>query len=279
MKPFTPDDGCALNPLDRKPDCMLDLQVQLMSLVITKATIQQLLELGIPTIIIVVKRLRMWILARRAHADGAVSLQQSLLSSEDGRGDELDDLEESKLPAYESSTEDYGELVIQYGFIALFGLAYPPAAIVCLVNNLIESRSDTFKLLHIFKRVPAYEAADIGRWAIALRIIGAFSVWTNAGLVTVTSSRSVSVISDVSMKMIVLFFVLRHVLFWLREAVSHAVSGKCACTFEESNYVHILTHLYLSQLSRYLCTNRYPGKDLAEASAATVLYLSLLRHW
>lgn len=230
VKPFTPDDGCALNPLDHKPDCMLDLQVQLMSLVITKATIQQLLELGIPTIIIVVKRLRMWILSRRARADGTASLQQSLLSSASSAEDEeeVDDLEESKLPTYESSTEDYGELVIQYGFIALFGLAYPPAAIVCLINNLIEARSDAFKLLHIFKRVPAYEAADIGRWAIALNMIGAFSVWTNAGLITVTSSRSAVVWTDITMRSVVVFFVLKHLLFWLREAVEHAVSGKLA---------------------------------------------------
>ncbi len=171
-----------LNPVDNAPDCMLELQTQLASLVITKATIQQLLEIGIPTLMIGIKRAKMWIVARRAGESVSSRLLERLLRTGSGdEEDEVDDIAESKLGTYRSTIEDYGELVIQYGYIALFGLAFPPAAIVCLINNMIEIRSDAFKILFISKRTPANDAADIGKWLDMLKLISVFAVWTNAG--------------------------------------------------------------------------------------------------
>ncbi|KAJ0399793.1 hypothetical protein P43SY_002938 [Pythium insidiosum] len=49
-------------------------------------------------------------------------------------------------PTYEGTFDDYLELFVQFGQVTLFASAYPLAALWSLVNNVMEIRSDGFKL-------------------------------------------------------------------------------------------------------------------------------------
>lgn len=229
VKPYNTDDPCEISPLDGSPDCMLELSTMVATLVITKATIQQLMELGIPISFIVLKRIVLWYSWWRSGEPASSELRQGLLHATRKPSDEssdTEDIKESGLNTFENSVEDYGELVIQYGYIALFGIAYPPATLVFFINNVMEMRSDAFKYLFIVNRAPADDAAHIGKWTAILRFLALSAVWTNAGIIVFTSDRSARVISDVSAKSIAIFFILKQLLYWMTLLVDNALSGK-----------------------------------------------------
>ena len=59
---------------------------------------------------------------------------------------------EGSTPQYEGTFDDYLEMFIQFGYVTLFSSAYPLAGLCALLNNLIEVRSDAFKLCFIHQR-------------------------------------------------------------------------------------------------------------------------------
>lgn len=44
------------------------------------------------------------------------------------------------------------EMLIQMGYVVLFSSAFPLAGLCALANNLLEIRSDAFKLAHVHQR-------------------------------------------------------------------------------------------------------------------------------
>ena len=49
-------------------------------------------------------------------------------------------------PSTDTIKNEYEEMVIQFGFLALFGVAFPLAPLFAWLNNLSEVRSDAFKV-------------------------------------------------------------------------------------------------------------------------------------
>jgi hypothetical protein len=116
-----------------EPDCMVELELQMMSLVITKATLQQFLEIALPWIVSFIKQL----VARRKkqhHQTDSPGKNKALNSASLGTNRYV---AESKLMPYASTMDDYTEMVIQFGFLSLFALSFPLTALVNLLNNLV----------------------------------------------------------------------------------------------------------------------------------------------
>ena len=89
---------------------------------------------------------------------------------------------------------DFQEMVIQFGFMTLFAVAYPIGALFALINNIIEIRVDGQKLTTDCRRPRYREAEDIGSWMTVLQCITVVAVITNCLLVSFTST----VRSDIS---------------------------------------------------------------------------------
>ena len=49
---------------------------------------------------------------------------------------------------YSSTFDDFNEIAIQFGYLALFSPVYPLAAVLALLNNIAEIRIDAGKLCH-----------------------------------------------------------------------------------------------------------------------------------
>lgn len=123
-----------------------------------------------------------------------------------------------------------GVVFHRYGYLTLFGLAFPLAAVVNLINNLIEVRTDAFKILVVSQRTNADDAADIGAWYHILEFLGVLSVLTNAGLLVYTGDTITHLFGkdvggprreDVDrVYKVVAFFVLEHVLLSMRGSVA-----------------------------------------------------------
>ncbi|KAL4105623.1 hypothetical protein PRIC1_003683 [Phytophthora ramorum] len=86
--------------------------------------------------------------------------------------------EEAGLKRYDTF-EDYTEMLVQFGYVSFFSLAFPLAPLLALLNNLLELRTDAFKLCHTRQRPLAHKASGIGVWLHVLQIMSVLAVLTN----------------------------------------------------------------------------------------------------
>jgi len=94
-------------------------------------------------------------------------------------------------PKYEASIgsdfedglfDDFLELAVQFGMVTMFASAYPLVAAFALLNNLVEIRSDSLKLLVSMRRPAPRQAASIGAWLSILQNLGVVAIVTNCAL-------------------------------------------------------------------------------------------------
>lgn len=204
-----------------EPDCMGELESQLLSLMITKATIQQLVEVGMPLLVSFYRRWRM----RRStlhRNDTSIDFENSTTGTDISRY-----FRESQMPSYHSTVEDYSEMVIQFGYLVLFGVSFPFAAVISLLNNILEVRTDAFKILKVSQRVNADKATDIGAWYHILRAMNVLAVFTNAGLLAFTAETGNSLFAGGKqlprVSKVLMFFVLANSLLFIRKMIKYFV--------------------------------------------------------
>ena len=65
---------------------------------------------------------------------------------------------------------------------------FPLGPLCALLNNLVEIRTDAYKLCTSYQRPPAFQGQDIGSWENVLQGLGAMAVITNAFIVSFSSS-------------------------------------------------------------------------------------------
>jgi len=85
--------------------------------------------------------------------------------------------------------DDYIEMLIQFGYVTLFASAYPLASFIAIFGNICESRSDAWKLGHLYRMPNPVRRSDIGTWKLALRVMVWTSALTNCFLFAFTSNQ------------------------------------------------------------------------------------------
>ncbi|OWZ21833.1 Anoctamin protein [Phytophthora megakarya] len=85
-------------------------------------------------------------------------------------------------PTYDGTFDDYLEMFVQFGQVTLFASAYPLASLWSLFNNIMEIRSDGFKLCVSFRRSHRTSTHGIGTWYYAFSALGYLSVMTNCAI-------------------------------------------------------------------------------------------------
>ena len=84
---------------------------------------------------------------------------------------------------YDGTFSDHLEMLVQMGYVVLFSAAFPLAGVCALVNNLMEIRSDAFKLAHVHQRPFGQRVANIGTWQNALSLLSLAAVIVNCALI------------------------------------------------------------------------------------------------
>ncbi|KAM9351596.1 anoctamin-10 [Symphorus nematophorus] len=104
------------------------------------------------------------------------------------RTESEDDPEEDKfrnqstLPAFPGLFAEYIELLVQFGYLSLFSCVYPLTAVLLLINNLTEIRSDAYKICKLFRKPFCAPVANMGVWQIAFEVLSFVSVVSNCWL-------------------------------------------------------------------------------------------------
>jgi hypothetical protein len=73
---------------------------------------------------------------------------------------------ECSQPKWPDLYDDYLEIVVQFGYIIFLSTLFPLAAFFSLLNNLLEIRTDAFKLCMIYQRPFSQRVKDIGHWQV-----------------------------------------------------------------------------------------------------------------
>ncbi|KAM8962195.1 anoctamin-8 isoform 2-T2 [Pelodytes ibericus] len=90
---------------------------------------------------------------------------------------------ESCMKKYEDTFQDYQEMFVQFGYVVLFSSAFPLAAVCALINNIIEIRSDAFKLCSGFQRPFGRRVEGIGQWQNVMEAMGVIAIIVNCYLI------------------------------------------------------------------------------------------------
>ncbi|TMW62806.1 hypothetical protein Poli38472_005424 [Pythium oligandrum] len=105
--------------------------------------------------------------------------------------------EEAELEQYDTF-EDYTEMLIQFGYVTFFSLAFPLAPLLALCNNTLELRIDAFKLCHAKQRPIAQKASGIGIWFQVLQLMSVLAVLTNCLHIAFTTTLIERVVPSLS---------------------------------------------------------------------------------
>lgn len=127
-----------------------------------------------------------------------------------------------QLKSMDVTFADYQELMIQYGYVTLFAVAFPLAPLLAFLNNVFELRVVRYRLLKLTRRPIPASARGIGSWLQVLDIMTTVSVLTNSALLCFTLNAFDDELAGVTVDPIELFgfmlvsvYILRKGLAWL----------------------------------------------------------------
>ena len=95
---------------------------------------------------------------------------------------------EYKLQEYDTF-DDFAEMLVQFGYVTLFSLAFPLAPAFALLNNVVEVQLDASKLCRDMRRPVARKASNIGVWLHLLQGLSITAAVTNCAHIGFTSVR------------------------------------------------------------------------------------------
>lgn len=169
------------------PDCMFEIQIQLMIVFVLKTNGKQIWEFLSPYIFWTISQL---FLIRRvtkeqdqANAAGDFGDRASAPGPTDVSGlgspnagpsqptgprssASLSEIEKiAAQPRFNGTSNEYLTLMIQFGCIGLFSTALPIAPFLAMISNVIELRGDAYKFTHLVRRPPVTNAEGIGTFA------------------------------------------------------------------------------------------------------------------
>lgn len=94
---------------------------------------------------------------------------------------------EAELDVYDVS-DDLREMVVQYGYLALFSVVWPLTPVSFFINNWIELRSDAIKICVEMQRPTPFRADTIGPWLDSLGFLTWLGSISTAALVYLFSN-------------------------------------------------------------------------------------------
>jgi len=158
-------------------DCLKDLGSQLAIFMLTRLTLQNFLELGLPWLLMVYRDFRESRAFTTSFFSNPLTIMPDLSKAE----------MQSKKENYDVY-EDMDEVLMLYGYTTLFVVACPWVPAVALVINVLECFLDQKKLVLLYRRPFPMQAANNEPWDTAFDIFGVLAMLTNAGVIVFSST-------------------------------------------------------------------------------------------
>mmetsp|Transcript_47156 Transcript_47156/g.75551 ORF Transcript_47156/g.75551 Transcript_47156/m.75551 type:complete len:954 (+) Transcript_47156:88-2949(+) len=156
--------------IEQNEAVLSELQIQLLTLFLTAIIIQNTLEVGLPLIF-------------EAIADRAKQKKQA----KENNGEFFDETEvedQTGKGPYANTIDDMSELVVQFGYVTLFVMAFPLTPLLAVVNNVIEMKVDAINLVKSLQRPHPNGSYGLGSWNSIIAVLSIIAVGTNVALIT-----------------------------------------------------------------------------------------------
>lgn len=127
--------------------------------------------------------------------------------------------EEADLDPYEDAFDDYLEIFLQFGYVFLFSSVYPMAAFWAVLNNILELKTDAFKLCRVYQRPRVKRVGSIGVWQGAFELLGAVAVMTNCALLCLSPRLRPLAPAASPVEWVLLFVLLEHAILLSKMAL------------------------------------------------------------
>ncbi|ROT61049.1 Anoctamin-8 [Penaeus vannamei] len=170
---------------------------------------------------------------------------------------------------YEGTFEDYLEMFIQFGYVTLFSSAFPLAAMCAFLNNLIEIRSDAFKLCCVFQRPFGHRAQSIGVWQDAMELMGVLGIMVNCMLIGLSGQVHRMFPEMSTAHTILLIIVLEHAMIALKYGISYVIPDIPAWVATEMAKVEFQRREALRRLST---SNSPPTREESQSPSPRYLF-------
>lgn len=153
-----------------------EVRIQLLTLFLTAIVIQNTLEVGVPFLAAYLKN--------RKKEEGAEEESAAEQQMEKGR--------------YANTIDDMSEMIIQFGYVTLFVMAFPLTPLLAIVNNIFEMKVDAINLVKTSQRPDPNGSYGLGTWNEVLGLFSVLSVGTNVALITLRSTLVTELLSSSS---------------------------------------------------------------------------------
>ncbi|RXG70154.1 TELO2-interacting protein 1-like protein [Armadillidium vulgare] len=124
--------------------------------------------------------------------------------------------EEAELDPYSGVYEDFLEMFLQFGYVFLFSAVYPMAAFWAVLNNVLELKTDAFKLCRLYQRPRSRKVAGIGVWQNAFELMGAVAVMTNCALLCLSPRVRPLAPNASAVEWVMIFVAFEHIILALK---------------------------------------------------------------
>ena len=104
------------------------------------------------------------------------------------RGRRSQFLELTEYDNIEGPIGDYMELLIQFGFLTLFGCSFAFSPFLCFALNMFQIKQDGYKLLFLNRKPVPMEVKSIGVWEHIYAGFVSLSAITNVGIICFTTT-------------------------------------------------------------------------------------------
>lgn len=148
--------------------CMMELFMQLAIIMIGKQALNSVIEQAIPKL----RNIRKKSLAPNLKSHSKQWVSDYYLMEWDTKG----------------MFSEYLEMVIQYGFLTLFVVAFPLAPLFALINNVFELRLDAKKYVKFYRQPITQSAKNIGIWLYIIKALGKIAIVSNAFIIAFSSN-------------------------------------------------------------------------------------------
>lgn len=202
---------CKLNG-DGEPDCMSELQSQLAILMLTRLVMGNFLEYGLPILLRWLGRLASCCVRRDPDAQAAA---ERLANAQSASPYE----KEAGMPTYDTFN-DYLNIMLQFGFVTLFVVAFPLAPLIALVDAIINSFTDRSRMFTSSARPVPKGASGIGAWRIVFEGLSYASAVSNLTIVVFTNRNHIFGRDLDDNGRLIFFVVAEHVILLLKWGIA-----------------------------------------------------------
>jgi len=84
------------------------------------------------------------------------------------------------------TVEEYSELMVQFGFVSLFSMAFPLVPLLAFLNNIVEMKIDKHKVMYMTRRPIPVVAKSNGIFTYLFAIMSFLAIFTNLGIMSFT---------------------------------------------------------------------------------------------